>query len=80
MLLAHWWWGEFLLTPHARNYVFGADQWDYYIKPGEWRYQFWTEERTLAAMVRGLTIAVVTAMVTSRIGLWIGSGMARVQR
>ena len=24
--------------------MFGADQWDYYIKPGEWRYQFWTAE------------------------------------
>jgi len=80
MLVAHWWWAEFMLTPHARNYVFGADQWDYYIKPGGWRYQFWTEERTFGAMARGLTIAAVTAIVTSRVGLWIGSGMARVQR
>lgn len=80
MLAAHWWWAEFMLTPNARNYVFGADQWDYYIKPGEWRYQFWTAERTFGAMVRGLTIAAVTAVVSSRVGLWIGSGMARVQR
>jgi hypothetical protein len=80
MLVAHWWWSEFLLTPHARNLLFGADQWDYYIKLGDWRYQFWTPGGGIGAMARGLTIAATTAIVTSRIGLWIGSGMARVQR
>jgi hypothetical protein len=80
MLLAHWWWAEFLLTPHARNFVFGADQWDYYIKPGDWRYEFWTEEGGLLEMARGLAIATVTAIVSARLGLWIGRGMARVQR
>jgi ABC-type spermidine/putrescine transport system permease subunit II len=80
MLLAQWWWAEFLLTPHARNFVFGADQWDYYIKPGDWRYEFWTEEGGLLEMARGLAIATVTAIVSARLGLWIGRGMARVQR
>ena len=80
MLLAHWSWAEFLLTPHARNFVFGADQWDYYIKPGDWRYEFWTEEGGLLEMARGLAIATVTAIVSARLGLWIGRGMARVQR
>jgi hypothetical protein len=80
MLFAHWWWAEFLLTPSARNVVFAADQWDYYIKPGDWRYQFWTEERGFVDMVRGLAIAAVTAAVSARVGLWIGRGMARVQR
>jgi len=80
MLVAHWWWAEFLLTPSARNAVFAADQWDYYIKPGDWRYQFWTAERGLVDMARGLAIAAVTAVVSARVGLWIGRGMARVQR
>jgi hypothetical protein len=80
MLAAHWWWAEFLLSPRARNLVFAADQWDYYIKPGGWRYQFWNAEPSAVAFGRGLAIAVVTAVLTSRIGLWIGSGMARVQR
>ena len=80
MLAAHWWWAEFLISPNARNLLFGAGHWDYNIKPGDWRYQFWTEERTTADMARGLAIAFVTAVVTSRLGLWIGSGMARVQR
>jgi len=80
MLAAHWWWAEFLLTPRARNVVFGADQWDYNAKLGPWRYRFWTAEQSVADMARGIGIAALTAVVTSRIGLWIGSGMARVQR
>ena len=80
MFVAHWWWAEFLLSPGARNFVFGADQWDYYLKPGPWRHEFWNAEPGAAALLRGLAIAVVTAIATSRVGLWIGTGMARVQR
>ncbi len=80
MLAAHWWWAEFLLSPHARNQFFAADQWDYYIKPGSWRYQFWGAEPDAKAFAEGLLIALATAVVTSRIGLFIGSGMSRVQR
>ena len=80
MLAAHWWWGEFLLSPRARNPLFAVDQWDYYVKVGDWRYQFWTDETTPAQFARGIAIAIATAIVTSRIGLWVGSGMARVKR
>jgi hypothetical protein len=80
MLAVHWWWAEFMLSPHARNVVFGADQWDYNAKLGDWRYRFWTAEQSVGEVARGIGIAALTAVVTSRIGLWIGSGMARVQR
>jgi hypothetical protein len=80
MLAAHWWWAEFLLSPRARNFVFAADQWDYYLRPGSWRYEFWDAETSAIAFLRGLAIAVVTAVVTSRVGMWVGSGMARVKR
>ena len=80
MLVAHWWWAEFLLTPSARNAVFGVDRWDYNIKLGDWRYQFWTAERGLVDMARGITIAALTAIISTRLGLWIGRGMTRVQR
>jgi hypothetical protein len=80
MLAVHWRWAEFLISPHARNFVFAADQWDYNTKLGDWRYQFWRTERSVVDMARGLAIAVATAIVSSRLGLWIGSGMSRVQR
>ena len=80
MLAAHWWWGEFLLSPLARNAVFAADQWDYNARPGAWQYQFWGAERTGTAFLSGLMAAIAIAIATSRLGLWIGAGMARVQR
>jgi hypothetical protein len=80
MLAAHWRWAEFLLTPNARNNLFGSDRWDYNAKLGPWVYQFWNDGQTSLSLIRGLGIAALTAIVTSRIGLWVGSGMARVQR
>jgi hypothetical protein len=79
MIGVHWWWGEFLLSPAARNAFFGVDNWDYYLRLGDWRYQFWTQTDT-APFLRGIAIAVASAIVTSRIGLWVGSGMASVRR
>ena len=79
MLAAHWWWGEFLLSPMARNRFFGVDQWDYYIRVGDWRYQFWNTT-DLPSMLRGLGIALTTAIVSARAGLWIGNGMKSVRR
>ncbi|MEP6836313.1 MAG: hypothetical protein ABJB74_23185 [Gemmatimonas sp.] len=80
MLVVHWWWGEFLLSPAARNAFFAGDQWDYNVRPGPWQQQFWNTEQSAAPFVKGLLFAIVTAMATSRLGLWIGAGMARVQR
>ena len=79
MLAAHWWWAEFLLSPAARNAFFGVDRWDYYIRVGDWRYQFWSATDT-ATFLRGVGIAVASAIVSSRLGLWVGKGMISVRR
>jgi hypothetical protein len=80
MLAVHWWWGELMLSPIARNPVLNPDLWDYNIKPGSWRYEFWGAETNIVDFGRGLVIALLTAIASSRLGLWIGKGMARVQR
>jgi hypothetical protein len=86
MLAVHWFFADFLLSPSARNFFFAADQWDYTERLGDWRYQFWTLDRDArgawspALLLRGLGIAALTAMVSARVGLWWGNGMARVQR
>ena len=80
MLAVHWWWAEFLLSPNARNFLFAADRWDYYIRPGEWRYQYWDTDASPALFWQRMAIALGTAIASSRLGLWIGSGLARVQR
>ena len=81
MMLAHWWFAQFMLTPRARNFLFASDQWTYYFRMDAWRYDFWdTNPGQPLVFWRGIWIAALTATVTARIGLWIGKGMGRVQR
>jgi len=86
MLAVHWFWAEFLLSPAARNYFFGADQWSYNNRLGPWRYQFWnldvdaTGKWSALAFLRGLGIAVALSMIAARLSLLWGSGLAKVKR
>ena len=86
MVLVHWFWAEFLLSPGARNFFFGADQWSYDNRLGPWRYQYWTLDRNAAgnwsalALFKGLGIAVVVSMIAARLSLLWGNGLSRVKR
>src|SRR5216117_4015831 len=77
--VAQWFFTEFLLTAHARNFLFGVDQWDYSSRLGPWRYRFWNI-RADPVTARGLAIAAGLAVASARLGLWLGNGMARVKR
>jgi hypothetical protein len=86
MLAVHWFWADFLLSPAARNFFFGADQWSYTDRLGDWRYRFWSLDVDAAGkwnparFARGVGIAMLLGIVASRISLALGSGMARVKR
>ena len=86
MLAVHWYWAEFLLSPAARNFFFGVDQWDYSSRLGPWRYEYWNLDTdasgrwSAAGFVKGLLIAIATAIVSARLGLGWGKGMSRIQR
>jgi hypothetical protein len=86
LLGVQWFFGEFLLSPHARNFFFGADQWPYFIEPGAWQYRFWDVPTTVSGhpnvhvIASGLAIAGLLAFASARIGVWWGNGMARVMR
>ena len=77
--VVQWFFTEFLLSPHARNFFFGVDQWDYSSRLGPWRYQFWRLPGDPVTL-RSLAIAAGFAVVSTRLGLWWGNWMARVQR
>src|SRR5437762_1326570 len=77
--VTQWFFAEFLLAPAARNFVTGADQWDYSSRLGPWRYQFWRIQ-TDSVTARQLVIAAILAAVSARLGLWWGNWMARVRR
>jgi hypothetical protein len=86
MLAVHWFWAAFLLSPAARNFVIGADQWSYTDHLGAWRYQYWTLDRDTSGkwstllFARGIGFAVLLGVVSSRISLFLGTGMSKVKR
>ena len=86
MLAVQWFFGEFLLSPAARNFFFAADQWAYMVEPGPWQYRFWNVPKDAAgnpsvtALLQGLGLAVVIAIASTRVGIWWGNGMSRVMR
>jgi len=86
MLVVHWFFAEFMLSPWARNAFFMADQWPYEAKLGPWRYEYWGLDVdangawSAARFATGLVIATVLGFASARIGLWWGNGMARVRR
>jgi hypothetical protein len=86
LLGVQWYFGEFLLSPGARNYFFAGDQWAYMAQVAEWRYRFWQVPKDAlgnldgARLARGLGIAGLIGIVSARLGLWWGNGMSRVVR
>ncbi|MDP9205916.1 MAG: hypothetical protein M3P12_10745 [Gemmatimonadota bacterium] len=86
MVVVHWFWAQFLLSPAADNYLVGANQWSYNARIGSWTHQYWNRDVDAAGnwsqlgFAKGIGIAIVLAMVASRISLFWGSGMAKVKR
>ena len=74
--IVQWYFADFMLTEHARNFFFAGDLWDYNIAPGAFQYEFWG--RPLAAADAGW-VALIAAT-SSLAGLWWGNWMARVRR
>src|SRR5213594_822815 len=66
--VTQWFFTEFLLTPYARNFWFGVDQWDYSSRVREWRYQFWRVGADPVTPAK-LGIAAIFAICSARIGL-----------
>ncbi|MBW8838579.1 MAG: hypothetical protein JF602_01800 [Gemmatimonadetes bacterium] len=86
MVAVHWFWADFLLSPAARNFFIGADQWSYTDRLGDWRYRFWTLDVDATGkwnplgFAKGIVIAMLLGVVSSRISLALGSAMAKVKR
>jgi hypothetical protein len=81
-LAAQWLWAYFLMSPWARNYVFGANSFPYQVMETGAYFQrrFVPTDLNEAAMRAGLLKGFVIAMVTTRLGLGLGNWMRRVQR
>jgi hypothetical protein len=83
-LATQWFFSAFLISPYAQNWFFAADRhWGYQEGLGDWRYKFWSETSpnwNPPLTLRGLLVALGISIAASRVGLWLGNGMASVRR
>lgn len=82
LLAVQWPMGDFLMSPAARNWVFGQESWYFGMDPNhQYRYAFAPNKlQTAAAFLKGLGFAFVISTLSARIGLYWGKWMQKVQR
>jgi len=86
LLAASWPLAAFLLSPTAQSPVFLADNWDFSLTLGNWRYEYWdtmsgtSTGSIAAAFAKVLLLAALFAAVSSRLGIALGSWMRKVRR
>jgi len=83
-LVTQWYFSAYLISPAAENWFFDTDKyWGYQEHLGDWRYKFWSESSpnwNPPLTFKGLLVAWLLALTASRLGLWLGNGMAKVRR
>jgi len=81
-LAVQWPFASFLMSPAARNWFFGTHYLDYGIPSTSYyvRNLFFPLERTPAEFWTGMAIALVAAVLSTRLGLAWGSWMQRIRR
>jgi len=84
LALTQWYFSKFLLSPAADNWFFGGNRyWGYTEGDAPYRHEFWNSAnstRHASMTLRAFLIALIPAVISSRIGLWIGNWMAKVRR
>jgi hypothetical protein len=82
LLAVQWPFATFLQSPGARNWFFGSMYFDYMTPPTSYqrRYAFFSLEPTAAAFWKQMAIALVSAILSTRLGLAAGNWMRKVQR
>lgn len=82
LIVTHWPWADFMISPAARNAVFGQNYFPYAIPPSmyhiEW--EFTHSDATRSVFLLGLGLALVFAIVSSRVGLAWGERLAHLRR
>jgi hypothetical protein len=79
-LAVQWNFSKFMLTAGADNWVFAGNRhWPYWAKLRDWRFNFWKPDVD-PLTTSGVVIALVLAMVKSRLALAFGGWMSKVQR
>ena len=81
--VVQWYFGAFLMeSPYARTWVFGSNYWYFGSNP-DWEFRFkyapWMEDAT-PELLKGLGIALLSSLISTRVGLTWGNWMHKIQR
>jgi hypothetical protein len=81
-LVANWPFGNLLISPLARNWVFGTNYFGYSAPPSDYHlaWEFQAYEKTRPEFWVGMAIALVATILSVRIGLLWGDWMRRMNR
>jgi hypothetical protein len=82
LMLVHWPLGDFLISPAARNWIFGQNYFPYMESPSEYHFnwEFGDLAPTTAKFLYGIGIALVTSIIGSRVGLAAGDALRGLRR
>jgi hypothetical protein len=82
LIAVHWTFADFLITPLARNRIFGQNNLPYFFPPSRYYliYEFRKLDPTRASLLAGLSIAWMSAIISSRIGIAIADALRRLRR
>jgi hypothetical protein len=80
-VVAQWPFADFLISPYARNPIFGANYFGYF-DPAVLLYNpyHFDMEPTHAAFVKGMTIALAISIIFCSLGMALGNWMRTVRR
>jgi hypothetical protein len=78
----NWPWASFLMTPAARNWVFGMGYFGYFMRPSEYHlaWEFSAYEKTRMEFWIGMLIALAATVISARVGMMWGDWLGRVKR
>jgi hypothetical protein len=81
-LAVNWPFAYFMMSPHARNWVFAMNEFGYAAPPSQYHlaWEFQSYEKTRAEFWAGMLIALAATMLSARIGMLWGDWMRRIRR
>jgi hypothetical protein len=81
-LIVNWPFAYFMMSPHARNWVFAMNEFGYNVPPSQYRlaWELQPYEKTRVEFWVGMLIAMAATVLSARIGMLWGDWMRRIRR
>ena len=82
LIAVNWPFANFLMSPASRNWVFGTQQFAYFLNPtvASVRNVFFAWEQTTTHFLVNMGWALIAGIVSTRVGITLGGWLQRVQR